>query len=106
MKHTKESNTWLMIRANCDYWFAPDTLKFFGSRIYWHTLTETKDGYLFITSEDNFDRTEKRFSVRSVNADYDIDTLGEFLGYATLAHAKTALKNIKGFSDFIEKVGA
>jgi hypothetical protein len=106
MKHTKDGNTWLTIRANAGYWFAPDTLKFFGSRIYWQTLTETKDGYLFISSEDNFDRTEKRFSVRSVNSDYDIDTLGEYQGYATLDHAKTALKNIKGFADFIEKVGA
>jgi hypothetical protein len=101
MKHTKESNTWLTIRANAGYWFAPDTLRFFGSRIYWQTLTETNSGFLFISSEDNFDRTEKRYSVRFVNADYDIDTVGEFNGYETLAQAKTALK-----SYLVEKVNA
>lgn len=90
-----------MIRANLDYWFEPKTMKFFGSRIYWDTLTETPNGYLFISSEDNFDRTEKRFTVRFVNADYGIQTLGEFLGYATLGEAKNALK-----SHLTEKVGA
>jgi len=112
MRHTKESQVWLNIRANSGYWFAPDTMKFFGCRIYWQTLTEYQDGWLFISSEDNFERTEKRFTIRQISetpdkfADYDIDTVGEYQGYATLEHAKTALKNIKGFADFIEKVGA
>jgi hypothetical protein len=101
MKHTKDSNTWLTIRANSGYWFAPSTLKFFGSRIYWHTLTETNGGYLFISSEDNFDRTERRYSVRFVNRGYDFDTLGESDGYETLAGAKMALNGYK-----VEKVGA
>lgn len=104
MTYTKESQKWLEIRANAGYWFAPDTLRFFGSRIYWHTLTETKNGWLFISSEDNFDRTKKLFSVRSVNADYDIDTVGDFLEFDTFAHAKTALKNLSGFSDFLAVV--
>lgn len=91
MKHTKDDNTWLTIRANCGQWFAPNTLKFFGSRIYWHTLTETNGGYLFITSEDNFDRTEKRYSVRFVNADFGIQTLGKFLDFDSLADAKMFL---------------
>lgn len=101
MKHTRDNNTWLTIRVNAGYWFAPDTLRFFGSRIYWHTLTEIDGGYLFISSEDNFDRTEKRFSVRSVNADYDIDTVGEFNGYETFPEAKKVLKALT-----VEKVGA
>jgi hypothetical protein len=102
MKFTKESNTWLTIRANAGYWFAPDTLRFFGSRIYWQTLTETNGGYLFISSEDTYGRSpERRFSVRFVNRAYDIDTVGEFLGYETLAQAKTVLK-----SHLAEKVGA
>jgi hypothetical protein len=108
MKHTKESQIWLTIRAENSFWFSQDTLRFFGSRIYWHTLTEIDGGFLFISTEDNFDRTEKCFSVRFVNVEdgYEIDTLGEFNGYKTLDHAKTALKNIAGFSQFLGKVGA
>jgi hypothetical protein len=101
MKHTKEDSTWLTIRANTGFWFSPKTMRFFGCRVYWHTLTETNGGYLFITCEDNFDRTERGFSVRFVNSDYEIETLGEFLGYETLAEAKKALK-----SYLVEKVGA
>ena len=106
MKHTRDDHTWLTIRVNAGYWFSPDTLRFFGSRIYWHTLTATNDGYFFISSEDNFDRTEKRYTVRYVNADYDIDTVGEFNGYASYQHAKTALKNIVGFGKFFDAVSA
>ena len=108
MKNTKDSQIWLTIRAENAFWFSKDTIKFFGSRIYWQTLTKAHGGYLFITSEDNFNRTEKRYSVRFVNVedDYEIDTLGEFGGYETLAHTKTALKNIAGFSQFLEKVEA
>ena len=106
MKHTKDDNTWLLIRAKTGFFFSPNTLRFFGSRIYWHTLTEIDGGYLFITAEDNWNATERRFSVRFVNADFGIETLGEFMGYATLDHAKTALKNVAGFAQFVEKVGA
>jgi len=92
--YTKHSPEWELIRGKSGYWFSQSTLRFFGSRIYWHTLTKnTNYQWLFITSEDNFDGTEKRFSVRSVNRAYDIDTLGDFLEYETLAEAKTALKS-------------
>lgn len=106
--YTKHSPEWELIRGNSGYWFSKSAMNFFGCRVYWHTLTEIDGGYLFITAEDNFDRTEKRFSVRFVNAadGYEIDTIGEFNAYETLDHAKTALKNISGFSQFLGKVGA
>lgn len=108
MGHTKEGQIWLTIRAENAYWFSQDTLRFFGSKIYWQTLTRIEGGYLFISSEDNFDRTEKCFSLRFVNVEdgYEIDTIGEFNRYKTLEHAKAALKNVAGFAQFVEKVGA
>ena len=99
--HTKHSPEWELIRGKSGYWFSQSTLKFFGSRIYWQTLTRKQGFWLFITSEDVFNGTEKRFSVRLVDSSYDIHTIGEFLAYDTLAQAKTALK-----SYLLEKVGA
>jgi len=100
--YTKHSPEWELIRGKSGYWFSQSTLRFFGSRIYWHTLTG-KDGFwLFITSEDIFANSfEKRFSVRLIDSRYDIHTIGEFLAYGTLAEAKTALK-----SYLVEKIGA
>jgi hypothetical protein len=108
MEQTKENQIWLKIRAENAKWFSTDTLRFFGSKIYWQTLTEIDGGYLFITAEDNYDRSVKLFSLRFVDVEknYAIDTLGEFNGYETLRHAKTALKNVAGFSQFLGKVGA
>lgn len=101
MKHTKDSQTWLTIRANTGHFFSPDTLSFFNSRIYWHTLTETNGGYLFITSEDTWNRQETRFSIRFVNRAYEIDTISGFGAYETLADAKQGVMRITA-----RKVGA
>ena len=95
----KESYEWLQIRANTGYWFSPNTLRFFGSRIYWNTLTKIPNGWLFISSEDNFDRTERLFSIRKVRITpkpepdsrfsvYSIETLE----WQTLEDLKTAKK--------------
>ena len=99
--YTKDSNEWLLIRAKTGYWFSRDTLAWHGSRIYWNTLTKVEDGWLFITQEDNFDKTKKLFSIRKVfihrsldNTDnYGIETI-TWQEHADLASAKSKLAEI------------
>lgn len=93
MTYTKDDNTWLLIRANTGYWFSKNTLAFFGSKIYWNTLTPVEGGYLFISSEDNFDGTERLFSVRKVNRDFGIET-PEWQTLPDLKAAKTRLREL------------
>lgn len=114
MRYTKDDLTWLKIRANSGHWFSPSTLRFFGSRIHWQTLAEIDGGYLFVSEEDNWDRSERRFSVRLVvllaDGSYDIETVGEYFTYETLAEAKKELKLSQDREDLkiflLEKVGA
>jgi len=109
MTYTKDSKIWREIRAHSGYWFTPETLSWFNSRICWQTLTEYQDGFLFITSETNYNN-ERRFTIRQITKapglvlDYDIETVGDFLKYEKLEHAKQALNNLKGFSDFLNSV--
>lgn len=88
---TKDSREWLLIRANTGYWFSKDNMAFFGCKVYWNTLTEIEDGYLFISSEDNFNLTGKPFSIRKVNRDYGIETLE----WQTLPDLKTAKAKLR-----------
>jgi hypothetical protein len=90
MVYTKDSNEWLMIRAKTGHFFSKSALAFWGSKIYWQTLTKIKDGWLFISQEDNFDQTMKLFSVRKVNKDYGIETLV----WQFTADYKTAKKSL------------
>jgi hypothetical protein len=41
----------------------------------------------FITSEDNFNRTKKAYTIREAMPDGDIQTVGEFLGYESKEQA-------------------
>lgn len=70
------------------YFFSKDTVKFWGSRI----ESVLIDGEYFVTSEDNFDRTKRLYTVRKFSNNYqDIVTVGEFQAYETLEEATAAL---------------
>lgn len=83
--------TWGQIETAHPIFFSPSTMRWWRSRISWKSITPHLDGYLFITSEDNFDRTRRLYTLRFANLD-TIDTLG-FQKFETLTQAKTALNN-------------
>lgn len=69
------------------HFFSDETMRFFGSKIVsdllWHKY--------FVTSDDNFDRTTKLFTIRVAGADGEVDTVGEFGEFETLADALVAV---------------
>lgn len=77
-------------KANGNFWFDPDTMRFWRSKIHGGIRREK----YFITSEDDFSRTRRLFSIRTFNAQGEIDTIGKFQAYATLTEAVEALKEI------------
>jgi hypothetical protein len=93
MTFSKESNEWLILRGNTGNWFSKRTLDWHGSRIYWNTLVKSEDDWLFISSEDNFNKTAKLFSIRKINKDFGIETL-EWQTLPDLKAAKSKLKEI------------
>lgn len=77
MTYTKSSPEWRDIIANSDNWFEPTTMKWWNSRVLWDSLTPVLNGrWLFLSLEDTFDRTERKYSLRlaDLNAG-DVDTL-------------------------------
>lgn len=74
------------------HWFDADTLRWFGSRIHATIYRCPDGGALFVTSEyTGFDRTGRAFTVRRINPDgWDIETVGEFLAYASRSGAHAA----------------
>jgi hypothetical protein len=80
------------------YWFRPDTMRSFGSRI----LSGARiigHKFYFVSSEwTGFDRDRRGYSIRVWDADTDtMDTVGEFNQYDTGAQAKRALARIGKF---------
>lgn len=70
-----------------NYWFSEDTMRFFGTKIETGVIY---DRY-FITSEDNFNRTERFFKVRKADDSGKIDTLFWDNDFETIEDAMTAL---------------
>jgi hypothetical protein len=82
-----------LIESHQGHWFDKDTINFFGSRILWGSLTLVAGRpWLFITSEHNWDRTQRLYSVRSITNDGEVDTVGEFQNFETLREAKRFLE--------------
>lgn len=77
-------------RASGHHWFSPSSMRFFGTRI----ESELIEGRWFVTSECQDDATMPRmFTVREVTDEgRTIETVGEFMAYATLADAQTAIR--------------
>jgi len=90
----KEAN-----RKSGRYFFEADTMRFFRSKVATYYVW---DGRYFITSEQNvwFDEHHqrhaepRRFSIREAHDDGDIDTVGEFQAWATLAQARQAVNRL------------
>ena len=95
MRYDKYSLDWQEIIAAQYLWFAPRTLKFWGSTIYWNTLTAPGGTRYFITREHHYDAN--KFSIRSVREeDFDIDTVGTFGEFTSLSEAKASLAKLVG----------
>ena len=64
------------------YWFTPDALRFFSSRLP-KSVLPVDNGALFVSSE-RFERTEpRRYSIRFIHDNGKVETVGEFRQYAT-----------------------
>lgn len=74
-------------RAAGQYWFSPDTMRFFDCRL----ETTLRHGCLFVSSERR-EGDSRRYTVRLVTPDASIDTVGEFQEHATKAQALKALE--------------
>jgi hypothetical protein len=77
-------------KAKGQHFFSKDTLAFFGSNVY-NGLYTVAGRQFFITSEDNYNRTERGYTIREAMPDGDIETIGEFLQYATKEQAIFAI---------------
>ena len=76
-------------RAHRGYWFSPDTLRFFRSRV-GATAYESNDGrYRFFVSSEQFDYASPRlYTVRVQNTETGaIGTVGDFQGYESRRRA-------------------
>ena len=97
MTYKKDSHEWLRIRVSNSSWFSPRTMRWFGSRIYWHTLTRYKDGWAFISSEgDDYNiAIPRQFTIRFVDSEQRIaNDLSGFREFADLESAKKQLAQL------------
>lgn len=84
-------------RARGGYFFSPEWMRFFGSRV----LSPVFPGGVFITSERDTPRvpgpaawdSQRRYTVRVCRPDGDIDTLSDFGQFPTRAAAITWARN-------------
>lgn len=84
---------WHDIIAGSGYWFTRDTMRFFQSRILWKTLTATRFGHAFISSEGCPEwGIARAYTVREYQAGNGVTTIGEQGGYRTRAAALAALR--------------
>jgi hypothetical protein len=67
-KYSKSSPEWQDIIAKHPLWFSSETMNFWHSTILWGTLTRADDGWLFLSLEDNYNKSERVYSVRWVGS--------------------------------------
>lgn len=75
------------------YFFEPDTMRFFSSRI---QKGYSGDGGVFFTTSEKPPYAPRAYSVRRLRANGSIKTVGEFCGYDTLAEAREVAKDLAG----------
>lgn len=75
-------------KANGQFFFSRDTMRFFKSRIH----GGLRQGKYFITSENNYNASQRLYTIRLVKENFSIDTVGTFQTYHSLDEAKTAIK--------------
>lgn len=90
-------------RATGSYWFSPDTMRTFGTKVE-RTVYQGPGGIFFITSEDDFRRERRLWTVRKFNPENsDIDTAGVFQGYTSHEDAQEAARELAGKDDYVTR---
>jgi len=90
------------VRKTGSYFFEPDTMRFFNSRLAPFVL-HTERGLLFITSEQfvsyypSYRKDHRQYTLRILHEDGEISEIGEFQQYDTLRQAKSAAKKYAEF---------
>ena len=74
-------------KSNGGHFFDKDTMKFWGTRI---ETSVFKNG-CFVTSEDNYNKTKRLYTVRRFNGK-SIDTIGDSQQYKTKESAREAVR--------------
>ena len=88
MDQIKKCNEWAG-----KYWFSPDTLRFFKSRI-GDTVHQGKGGIYFISSEVP-PHSPRQYTVRRFDPKkYGVNTVGDFQAFATRAAAERMAKKL------------
>jgi len=73
------------IRRTTSRWADQETLKFWGSRISESSITKLDDNtYRFVSSEHNFDRTARLYTVRQVTFGTTVREDGRTVGTASI----------------------
>ena len=85
MEQVKQAN-----RARGQHWFDADTLEYWGTEIHGELMA----GEFFITSEDNFNRDARFFTIRKVSDTGRISTVGTWQQHPTLVDALWELANV------------
>lgn len=73
------------------YFFTPDAMRFFNSRV----LEGVYYGRYFITSEKFDSNSPRLYTIRMIDEERDIQTVGDFQAYKTPAQARKALDDMK-----------
>ena len=77
--------------AHGQYFFSPDTIRFFHSRTD-QTAIIVKNSAYFVTSEQRESDTPRKYTIRKADMTTgNVETVGEFHAYGTHAQAKYAL---------------
>jgi len=83
-------------RRHKGYWFSPDTMRFFKSKVYQDVFVSNSGKVFFVSSEKSgFGDDTRKFTVRVYDIKADsIENGGEFLAYESKAKAMTEALNL------------
>lgn len=70
------------------HWFDPGAMRFFNTRV----IPPLEKGRYFVTSERFDSSTPRRFTVRVAMCDGRVETVGDFMQYATVRDARKAIR--------------
>jgi hypothetical protein len=79
-----------IITSSHSGWFSSNSMEYWNSEVYWETLTPHENGWKFITSEDNYNRSASRYTIRYAT-ESTITELSEFQEFSTIAEALKAM---------------